>query len=337
MPLPLRAVGKQGLQLPAIAYGAMGQSWAYSTAFPADSAFSSSGSLFSAALEQGCTAIVTARIYSTPGLPHNEELVGAALRTHGRSAFTVITKIGVNLAKQPPHVQSPEELREELEQSLAALGTDFVDVLVLNRPDPQRSIAETMKVFKQFVAEGKAKYVGLSEATPEEIRAAHAATPLSLIEGEYSLFTRDIEAVLPTMRELGIGLLAYSPLSRGLLTKAAPSPTVRDWRNMVPRFQGEHRAANEAAADAVAAIAAKRGCTPSQLALAWLLAQGPDIVPAPGTTSLARLTENLAAVETVLSPAEADELRALVPEASGERYAGMHGTFNSKMPGAASH
>ena len=195
--LPERALGKQGLTLPAVALGTMGMSWAYATAFEASDAPAAADALFAAARAAGSTALVTARIYSSPGKPHNEELVGRALRP-SRGAWRVVTKIGVDLAKSPPFTQSPEELRAQLEASLAALGTDHVDVLVLNRPDPRRPIAEAMAVFKQFVAEGKAKFVGLSEASESEIRAAHAVLPLSVIEGEYSLFERGIEALRPT-------------------------------------------------------------------------------------------------------------------------------------------
>ena len=260
--------------------------------------------------------------------------MGRALARHGRSKWTVITKIGVDLAQKPPFVQSREALRAQLAASLAALGTDFVDVLVLNRPDPSLPIAETMAVFAEFVREGRARFVGLSEASAAEIRAAHEVCPLSLIEQEYSLLTRDLEgALLPTTRELGIGVLAYSPLSRGLLARSLPSAApgaAFDFRASSPRFRGEALAANLGAADALAARAAARGCTPAQLALAWLLAQGDDIVPIPGTTKLARLAENLGAAAITLSRAEADELRAAIPEGTGERYSGMHGTFNAK-------
>ena len=336
--LPTRAVGRLGLRLPAITYGAMGISWGYETAI-SGAEVATADALLDASLAAGCSAVVTARIYTgAAGAPHNEELVGRALARHGRAALTVITKIGVDLSAKPPFVQSPAQLRAELAASLAALGTDYVDVLVLNRPDPRIPIAETMAVFNEFRAAGKARYFGLSEASAAEIRAAHAVCPLSLIEQEYSLLTRDLEAeLLPTVRELGIGVLAYSPLSRGLLAGSLPSGAAGkfDFRAVSPRFAGEALAANLAAAAALAARAAARGCTPAQLCLAWLLAQGDDVVPCPGSTKLQRLAENFGAAEVKLTADEAAELRAAVAEGTGDRYAGMHGTFNSK--GAAAH
>ena len=330
--MPLRSVGRQGLRLPAISLGTMGMSWAYDTAYPAAEAGARADAALAAAAAAGCTALVTARIYSTAGLPHNEELVARALARAGEGAgegaWTVVTKIGIDLSRSPPHAQSEAELRAQLAASLAALGARRVDVLVLNRPDPRRDIRETMRVFADFVAQGLCRYVGLSEASEAEVRAAHAVLPLSCLEAEYSLCSRGIEALLPTLRELGIGLLAYSPLSRGLLTRRLPGE--RDWRRQQPRFDAAHLPANLAAADALAAAAAARGCTPAQLALAWLLAQGEDIVPIPGSTSPARIAENAGAAALRLTPAEADELRALVPEATGDRYAGMHATWESK-------
>jgi len=308
--------------------------WAYSSAYPAAEAHARADAAFAAAAAAGCTAVVTARNYASPGLPHNEELVGRQLASApAGSKWTVVTKIGVDLSRSPPFAQSPEELREQLSASLSALGVPCVDVLVLNRPDPRRDIRATMAVFAEFLAQGQCKFVGLSEATEAEIRAAHAVTPLSCIEAEYSLCSRGIEALLPTLRELGIGVLAYSPLSRGLLAKRLPGE--RDWRSSVPRFAADNLPANLAAADALAAAAAARGCTPAQLALAWLLAQGEDIVPIPGSTDPARITENAGAAGLRLTPAEEAHLRALVPEAAGDRYAGMHATWESKSAAEA--
>ena len=209
-------------------------------------------------------------------------------------------------------------------------------------PDPRIPIETTWAVMAQFVAEGKAKYVGLSEASPDEVRRAHAVHPVTAIQQEWSLDTRDIEQELvPTCRELGVGVLAYSPLGRGMLAgavKAVAELAPNDWRRSSPRFSAANIDANVDRATRLAALASRRGITPAQLALLWLLAQGEDVVPIPGTTKLARLDENLAVASMPpLSEAEAAEIAAAVPEAVGERYAGMHGTFNSKLKGGAHH
>lgn len=205
-------------------------------------------------------------------------------------------------------------------------------------PTPARGRAAA--VFAELVAAGKARYVGLSEASPAEVRAAHAVCPLSVVEQEYSLLTRDIEPeLLPTIRELGIGLLAYAPLSRGLLSRSVIDPgslAPGDFRRTAPRFSAAHLGANLAAADALAAAATARGCTPAQLAIAWVSAQGADVIPVPGTTSLARLAENFGAARIELSRSEEEALRAAVAQGSGDRYSGMHGTFNAKVAAAVS-
>jgi aryl-alcohol dehydrogenase-like predicted oxidoreductase len=320
----------------------MGMTTFYSTAFPATEAEARADELFDAALAAGCNTVVTARLYhSATGGPHNEELVGRQFKRHGRNKFVVVTKIGVDIKKTPPFVQSPDELRAELAASLAALGTSYIDLLILNRPSPFIRIEDSMAVFKEFIAAGTVRYVGLSEATPAEVRAAHAVCPLSAVEQEYSLLTRDIEgSLLPTLRELGIGLLAYAPLSRGLLAKSGvdtSSLAPHDFRRHLPRFTGGNLSANLSAADALAAAAGAKGCTPAQLAIAWVAAQGPDVVPVPGTTSLVRLSENLGAAAVKLSPEEEATLRAAVAEGAGERYAGMHGTFNAKEATPEAH
>jgi len=241
------------------------------------------------------------------------------------------------MSKKPPFAQSAEELRMQLDESLARLRTDHLDLLVLNRPDPSIPIEDTMAVFKAFVAEGKAKYVGLSEATPDQIRRAHAVHPLTAIEQEYSLNTRDIEGeLLATVRGLGIGVLAYSPLGRGMLSATLRSRAdiaPGDMRLHLPRFSEENIAKNAAKADALAAIASRKGCTPAQLALAWLLAKGADIVPIPGTTKPERLAENVGAASLSLSAADVAEIEANVPEADGERYPAFVPTWN-KSAGA---
>eukprot|EP01012_Entosiphon_sulcatum_P012190 TRINITY_DN17617_c0_g1_i1.p1 TRINITY_DN17617_c0_g1~~TRINITY_DN17617_c0_g1_i1.p1 ORF type:complete len:226 (-),score=43.97 TRINITY_DN17617_c0_g1_i1:238-879(-) len=208
--IPRVALGSQGLEVPAIGFGTMGLTWAYA---PPDLATLNErkGSLFEACQKHGSNALVTAWIYFSEGLPHNEEVVGEAIAKYGRDKWIIIDKIGADFSKKPvPLAQSPEELREQLEQSLKRLGTDYLDLLVLNRPDPRIPIEQTMKVFKEFVAEGKARHIGLSEASPEEIRRAHAVHPISAVEQEYSLATRDVEeGLIPTLKELGIGILTH--------------------------------------------------------------------------------------------------------------------------------
>ena len=196
-----------------------------------------------------------------------------------------------------------------------------------------------MAVLAAFVKEGKARHLGLSEASPDEVRRAHAVHPLVSVEQEWSLVTRDLEAELvPTCRELGIAIVAYSPLGRGLLSGAVTSRSglsKGDWRLTQPRFSEANLGRNVQRGEALAALAQKRGCTPAQLALAWLLAKGDDVVPIPGTTSIARLEENVAAARIALSAAEVAEVEAAVGEGVGDRYTGMHGTWNAKVKARA--
>ena len=318
--------------MPTISLGAMGLSAFYAPTTSTQEAEEQAEAVFDKALSLGQNLIDTAWIYKTPGAPHNEELVGKAIIKHGRDKWIISEKIGVDLAKQPPFVQSEADLREQLESSLARLQTQYVDILFLNRPDPRISIETTMAVLAKFVAEGKAKHLGLSEATPEEIRRAHAVHPLVAIQQEWSLCTRDLEAeLLPCCRQLGISIMAYSPLGRGLLSQAVTSREslkAGDWRLSPgqPRFSAENIAKNAEHAAALATIAQRKGVTPAQLALGWLLAKGGDaVVPIPGTTNTSRLAENAAAAFIVLSDEEVAEIEAAVPEAVGDRYGGMHG------------
>lgn len=260
---------------------------------------------------------------------------GAAIKKHGRDKFIVGDKIGVDLACQPPFKQTPADLESQLTDALTRLGTDYLDIVYLNRPSPFIKIEDTMAVFKSWVESGKVKYVGLIEATAEDIRRAHAVCPLSAVQMEYSLFTRDIEAeIIPTCRELGIGIVAYSPLSRALLagtvkSREQLSPT--DYRSHAPRFTEENLKNNNDKVAAVEALASKKGCTPAQIALAWLHSKGKDIFPIPGTRSPARIEENVKALDVKLEDAEVAELEAAVGEAAGERYGhGMMGTHNMR-------
>lgn len=219
------------------------------------------------------------------------------------------------------------DIRGHCDAALGRLKMPFIDVFVVNRMNPTVPLEETMRGLKELVGEGKIKAVGLSEASAAQIRRAHAVHPVTLVEVEYSLFERGIEAdILPTCRELGIKILAYSPLGRGMLTTGGASVGANDYRAHAPRFAPEALAVNQALADKLKAAAAARGCSASQLALAWLLAQGDDVIPIPGTTKLANFQENLGALEVKLTKAEADELAAAVPAAEvvGTRYPALH-------------
>jgi aryl-alcohol dehydrogenase-like predicted oxidoreductase len=278
------------------------------------------------ALELGCNLLDTAEMY---GPFTNEELVGKAIAGH-RDEWVLATKFGVRWepTKEDPTNRvldgSPENARRALEGSLQRLGTDHVDLWYLHRVDFNRPIEETVGGMAEMVQEGKVRHIGLSEAAPETIRRAHATHPLTALQTEYSLWTRDVEdEILPTCRELGIGFVPYSPLGRGFLSGRFKSPDdldADDFRRHGPRFQGEALAHNLQLVAKVEELAAEKGCTPGQLALAWVLAQGEDVVPIPGTKRRTYLEENLAAVDVELSPDDVTRIAAAVPAAAGDRY-----------------
>ena len=278
------------------------------------------------ALELGVTFLDTAEIYG----PHtNERLVGRAIAGR-RDEVQIATKFGFRLNPDSPWARSvdgsPENVRSAVEGSLERLGTDHIDLYYQHRIDPDVPIEETVGAMAELVQAGKVRYIGLSEAAPETIRRAHATHPLTAIQMEYSLWTRDAEAeVLPTLRELGIGLVAYSPLGRGFLTGSIRSMDdlpEDDWRRNNPRFQEEALQQNIALADRVAKLADELGITPAQLALAWVQAKGEDIVAIPGTKSPRRLEENAEAVEVRLSAEDVAALDAALPSGgvAGTRY-----------------
>ena len=265
------------------------------------------------------------------GRAANETLVGTAIRDR-RDAVTIATKFG--FARNPDGTPvgingRPEYVRQACDASLARLGVDAIDLYYQHRVDPTVPIEETVGAMAELVAAGKVRYLGLSEAAPATIRRAVAVHPIAALQTEYSLWSRDPEGeLLATCRELGIGFVAYSPLGRGFLTGRFRSiddlePT--DWRRQNPRFQGENFQKNLDVVAQVQALATAKGCTPAQLALAWLLAQGDDIVPIPGSTRAERVEENAGATAVQLSPADLASLAALAPEVVGERYmtAGM--------------
>jgi len=279
------------------------------------------------ALELGVTFLDTAEIYG----PHtNEELVGRAIAGR-RDQVQIATKFGFRLNPDSPWARSvdgsPENVRNAVAGSLKRLGTDYIDLYYQHRIDPDVPIEETVGAMAELVEAGKVRYIGLSEAAPETIRRAHATHPLTAVQMEYSLWTRDAEAeVLPVLRELGIGLVAYSPLGRGFLTGSIRSMDdlpEDDWRRNNPRFQEEALRQNIALADQVAEMADRLGITPAQLALAWVQAKGEDIVAIPGTKSPRRLEENAGALEVRLSGEDVAALDAALPSGgvAGTRYA----------------
>ena len=316
-----RTLGSQGLEVSAQGLGCMGMTHAYG-AGDADSGLQT----IHRALELGVTFLDTAEIYG----PHtNEELVGRAIAGR-RDEVQLATKFGFRLNPDSPWARSvdgsPENVRSAVEGSLQRLGTDHIDLYYQHRIDPDVPIEETVGAMAELVQAGKVRYLGLSEAAPDTIRRAHATHPLTAIQMEYSLWTRDAEAeVLPTLRELGIGLVAYSPLGRGFLTGSIRSMDdlpEDDWRRNNPRFQEEALRQNVALADQVTEMADGLGITPAQLALAWVQAKGEDIVPIPGTKSPRRLEENAAAVDVRLSAEDIAALDAALPAdgVAGTRY-----------------
>src|SRR5580765_7414907 len=285
------------------------------------------------ALELGITFIDTAQLY---GPLTNELLVGRAVKGH-RDEYVIATKFNRRMDEAVPGEMSTvgkqdgsaDHVRSSIEGSLARLGTDHVDLYFQHRMDPAVPIEETVGAMAELVREGKIRHIGLSEAAPETIRRANAVHPITAVQSEYSLWTRDPEAeVLPTCRELGIGFVPYSPLGRGFLAGRFASPEEldeNDFRRTGPRFTGDNLQANLRLADKVKEIAAEKDVTPAQLAIAWLLAQGDDIVPIPGTKRRTYLEQNAAAVEVELTADDLDRIDAELPQTAGDRYdqAGM--------------
>jgi aryl-alcohol dehydrogenase-like predicted oxidoreductase len=272
------------------------------------------------AIDLGVTLLDTAEVYG----PHtNEELVGRALKGR-RDQVVLATKFGFmsNTGRQAPD-SSPDNIRIAVEGSLRRLDTDRIDLYYQHRVDPKVAIEEVVGVLAELVAEGKVGYIGLSEAWVDTIRRAHAVHPVTALQSEYSLWTRDPEHdVLPVLRELGIGFVAYSPLGHGFLTGAIRSIDDlddSDWRKTNPRFTGENLQRNLAIADEVQAVAAQAGATPAQVALAWLLAKGDGIVPIPGTKRVSRLEENVAADSIELTAEQITRLDQLTP-AAGDHH-----------------
>jgi aryl-alcohol dehydrogenase-like predicted oxidoreductase len=274
------------------------------------------------ALDLGVTFLDTAEIY---GPYHNEELLARALKGR-REEVVLATKFGLvsHAGKGPGHLDSsPANIRTAVEGSLKRLGTDHIDLYYQHRVDPNTPIEDTVGALADLVVQGKVRHIGLSEAGANTIRRAHAVHPITAVQSEYSLWTRDPEEeVLPVLRELGIGFVPYSPLGRGFLTgqiRSVDDLEDSDFRKSNPRFEGENFQHNLKVADEVREIAAEAGATPAQVALAWLLAQGSDMAPIPGTKRVSRLEENAAADNVELTPEQLDKLEGITPPA-GEHH-----------------
>jgi aryl-alcohol dehydrogenase-like predicted oxidoreductase len=317
-----RALGAQGLTVSAEGLGCMGMS-AYYGAFDDTENLAT----LERALELGVTLLDTADVY---GPWTNERLVGQVVRAH-RDDVVLATKFGNELDDEGSRTGAvngtPEYVRAAVDGSLQRLGIDVIDLYYQHRVDPAVPPEETFGALGELVAEGKVRYLGISEASPESIRRAHATHPLSAVQTEWSLFTRDVEdnGVLATVRELGIGFVPYSPLGRGFLSgkiRSVDDFAEDDFRRSSPRFQGENFAKNLEVLDRVVAIAESKGVTPTQLALAWVLAQGDDVVPIPGTRRIANLEENVSALDVELTPADLAAIEQVAPAGvtAGERY-----------------
>jgi aryl-alcohol dehydrogenase-like predicted oxidoreductase len=321
-----RQLGSGGPEVSAIGLGCMGMSAYYGATDEAEAI-----ATIHRGLELGVNLLDTAELY---GPYINEELVGRAVAGN-RDEYVIATKFGVRIAPTDDEPLrrvrdgSPENVRRSAEASLGRLGTDRIDLYFQHRIDPDTPIEETVGALAELIAEGKVLHIGLSEASPETIRRAHAVHPIAAVQTEYSLWTRDLEAeILPTLRELGIGLVAYSPLGRGFLAgryKSADELAPDDFRRTVPRWQGENFDRNLDLAGKVEELANEKGISPAQLALAWVLAQGDDVVPIPGTKRRSYLEQNAAASEVELTADDLARIESELPEAVGERYdpAGM--------------
>lgn len=320
MSLPQRALGRSGLTVSALGLGCMGMSQSYG---PGDD--TESIATIHRALDLGVTFLDTADMYG-PYL--NEQLVGRAIAGR-RDEVVLATKFGIVLDPADPLARgfdaSPSYVRASIDGSLRRLGVDHVDLYYLHRVDPKTPIEDTIGTMAELVQAGKVRYLGLSEAAAESIRRAHAVHPIAALQTEWSLWSRDIEGdIVGTCRELGIGLVPYSPLGRGFLTGAITSPddfTADDYRRHSPRFQGEAFQRNLELVETVRELAAAKGATASQLALAWALARGDDVVPIPGTKRRRYLEENVAALDVTLNAADLELLDSIVPV--GDRYADM--------------
>ncbi|HAD85030.1 MAG TPA: aldo/keto reductase [Brevundimonas sp.] len=318
--MKMRKLGLNGPEVSAVGLGCMGMSAFYGGADEAQSI-----AVIHRALDLGVTLFDTAEMYG----PHtNEVLVGKALKDRRDEAF-IATKFGINRQPDGSAVTdgSPANVRRAVEGSLSRLGVDHIDLYYQHRIDPNTPIEETVGAMAELVKEGKVRFIGLSEAAPATLRRAHAEHPITALQTEYSLWSRDPEdELLGVVRELGIGFVPYSPLGRGFLSgeiKSIDDLAPDDFRRTNPRFAGDNFQKNLDLVDAVGAIAADKGVTAAQLVLAWVLAQGEDLVPIPGTRRITTLEQNAAAADIVLTPDDLARIEAVFPRgaAAGERYA----------------
>jgi aryl-alcohol dehydrogenase-like predicted oxidoreductase len=317
-----RKLGKSGLAVSAVGLGCMGLSFGFGPPVEKQQGIS----LIRAAFERGVTFFDTAEVY---GPFTNEELVGEALAPF-RSQVVIATKFGFKIdpktGKQAGLDSRPEHIKDVAEASLKRLRTDVIDLFYQHRVDPNVPIEETAGAVKDLIQAGKVRHFGLSEAGVKTIRRAHAVQPVTALQSEYSLWWREPEhEVIPTLEDLGIGFVPFSPLGKGFLTGKINEETKfdkNDFRNIVPRFSEENRKANQAVVDLIGNFAKQKKATPAQIALAWLLAQKPWIVPIPGTTKLHRLEENLAALNVHLTPEDLRQLGAAAAKipVQGARY-----------------
>jgi aryl-alcohol dehydrogenase-like predicted oxidoreductase len=321
--IPKRTLGRQGLEVSAIGLGCMGMSWSYGPSKDTKEMIA----LIRAAVDRGVTFFDTAEVY---GPLTNEELLGKALAPF-RGRVVIATKFGFAPAHEGEARWSrinsrPEHIKQAAEASLKRLKVDAIDLYYQHRVDPGVPIEDVAGAVKELIREGKVKHFGLSEAGAQTIRRAHAVQPVTAIQSEYSLWWREPEtSVLPTLEELGIGFVPFSPLGKGFLTgKIDPTTTFdsSDFRSTIPRFQPENLQANQAFVELLARIAKEKNATPGQIALAWVLAQKPWIVPIPGTTKQARMIENAGAADIVLTASELREIEdgASRIKPSGDRY-----------------
>ncbi|MFI6348249.1 aldo/keto reductase [Streptomyces sp. NPDC050560] len=333
MPIPQRTLGSRGPAVGAVGFGAMsfaqpyGQTSEHTTDDSADA-------LLGRALDLGVTLVDTADLYG-----ESEEIIGRVVAGR-RDRLTIATKFGIvrGVTEEGPPVINgrPEYVRERVERSLTRLGTDHIDLYYQHRVDPDTPIEETVGAMAELVKEGKVRHLGLSEAAADTIRRAHAVHPISAVQTEWSLWSRDIEdEVFPLCRELGIGVVPYSPLGRGMLTGSITSYDdlpENDYRRHMPRFAREVFEANLAAVQTVREIAAGHGAAPGQVALAWLLAKAPDVVPIPGTLHVSRLEENARAAELALTDGEIARLDALTAKGERETELGHNWSYGTTPP-----
>jgi aryl-alcohol dehydrogenase-like predicted oxidoreductase len=315
-----RTLGPNGPEVSAIGLGCMGMSAFYGTADESEAR-----ATIARALDLGCNFLDTSDMYG----PHtNERLLGSVIASRRDEVF-LATKFGIKLLKEDDLINrvvdgSPDYVRAACDDSLQRLGVEHIDLYYQHRVDPNTPIEETVGAMAELVRAGKVRHIGLSEASAATIRRAHAVHPITAVQTEYSLWTRDVEAeILPTLEELGIALVAYSPLGRGFLSGRFTSPDEldeNDYRRYGPRFTGANLEQNLTLAARVRELASERGITPGQLALAWVLHRGEHIVPIPGTKRVAYLEENLDAAEVELSDEDVETIAQAVPAAAGERY-----------------